>query len=118
MENAWQAILSDSSARREAAETLGLSEAELSRRFSHSPFSAKGAEQGLTGVEIAVFIVVGDVVKDVAKDVLKDSAKAGLRKLWGLIKERVQLSAPADALGAERKLPPAGGDGDEPTAAG
>ena len=100
-EEAWAAILNDDEATAEAASTFSADPEELRRLVKRVPFDLTASEQGIGIVEIAVIAVLTDVGKDLLKDAGEAALKAAGRRLWGMLKRRIEASAPTDAFGKE-----------------
>src|SRR6202020_776159 len=103
IEVAWDEIIRDPEARREAETLLGLKQGSLTDSNS-APFVAQVEGSGLSGAEAVALLVLWDFAKDLGYDLAKDATKQmvvrGAKALWvGLMRPRVEQELPADSVG-------------------
>lgn len=102
---AWEKVLADPDAHKEAADLLGVPFEELAERFPTSPYEAKPSQAGFGPLETALLVFVGNVAYDVAKELAKKAAEGALRTVWErVVQPKVKLLLPSAGLGSEKKL--------------
>jgi hypothetical protein len=104
LQRVWTEVLSGPATREEAARALKLPDAELVNALREPPFELTPSEAGLGPVESALLVFASGLAYDVVKDVTKEATKASFVALWKLVKQKLELNLPQDAIGKEVKL--------------